>query len=64
MRMKYEELERQIEKMTPNLSAEGRMLVALFMPFCRELSEENQQLQEQINHLREENKRAGIITAQ
>jgi len=55
--MKYEELERQIEKMTPNLSAEGRMLVGLFMPFCRELSEENQQLQEQINHLREENKR-------
>lgn len=54
--MKYEELERQIEKITPNLSDEGRILVALFMPFCRELYQENLQLHEEVKRLRQENK--------
>ncbi len=54
--MKYEELERQIEEITPNLSDEGRMLVGLFMPFCRGLYQANLKLQAEITRLREENK--------
>lgn len=50
--MKFEELERKVELLLPNLSPEGRMLVELFMPFCRELHEENERLREENKHLR------------
>ncbi len=47
--MKFKELERKVEGLLPNLSAEGQILVELFMPFCQELHAEN-------DCLREENK--------
>ena len=54
--MKFEELERQVGILTPGLSTEGRMLVGLFMPFCKELYEENKRLKERIKELEVENK--------
>ena len=42
--MKFEELERKVEGLLPNLSAEGQMLVELFMPFCSELHAEKDRL--------------------
>jgi len=42
--MKSEELERKVEGPLPNLSADSRMLVELFVPFCWELQEENDHL--------------------
>ncbi|MFZ4476221.1 MAG: DUF6444 domain-containing protein [Saprospiraceae bacterium] len=52
--MKFEELERKVESLLPSLSPEGRMLVELFMPFCRELHEENKGLVEENKRLRDQ----------
>lgn len=50
--MKFQEPERKVELLLPNLSPEGRMLVELFMPFCRELHEENERLRAENKYLR------------
>jgi transposase len=42
--MTFSELEDQVSKIESGLSAEGRMLVDLFMPFCRALSSEIKEL--------------------
>ena len=52
--MKFEDLERKVEGLLPNLSAEGRILVDLFMPFCRELQEENDRLRKENKELRDQ----------
>jgi transposase len=46
--MTLEELERQIEALAPQLGPEGKLLVELLMPFCRELHEENKRLRDKL----------------
>ncbi len=50
--MKFGELERKIEGLLPNMSAESQMLLDLFMPFCRELQEKNDPLRKENKKLR------------
>lgn len=52
--MQFKELEQQEGKLKPHLSAEGLMLVELFMPFCRELHEKNKQLKAGNKRLRDQ----------
>ena len=52
--MKFEELERKVELLLPNLGPEGQMLVKLFMPFCRVLQEENERLRKENKELRDQ----------
>jgi hypothetical protein len=49
--MKFEEPERKVELLLPNLSPEGQMLVGLFMPFCRRLHEESERLHKETKAL-------------
>jgi transposase/regulator of replication initiation timing len=53
--MNFAELKEQVDLITPKLSAEGRGLVALFMPFCESLWNENQALRSESEALRKEN---------
>ena len=53
-KMKFEELERKVELLLPNLGPEGQMLVELFMPFCRGLHEENARLHKENKALRDQ----------
>lgn len=53
--MNLSELQKQIDVIRPSLSAEGRILVELFMPFCEDLWKMNMALGEENKHLRSEN---------
>jgi regulator of replication initiation timing len=53
--MNFAELKKQVDLITPKLSAEGKGLVALFMPFCELLWNENQALRSENEALRKEN---------
>jgi len=46
--MTFAELKFQIEKIEPSLSAEGKMLVALFMPFCESQQQRIKELEDQL----------------
>ncbi len=49
--MNFTELQLQIKKLEPMLSAEGLMLVELFMPFCEALIKENAELKAKVKTL-------------
>lgn len=46
--MTFEELKSAVEKLSPNLSDEGKMLVALFMPFCEAQQARIKELEDQL----------------
>ncbi len=48
--MNFTELQLQIKKLEPSLSAEGLMLVGLFMPFCEALIKENAELKAKVKN--------------
>lgn len=47
--MTFEELEKKVEALRPHLSPEGKLLVELFMPFCRESQAEIKRLRDQLS---------------
>lgn len=49
--MTFAELQSQVRKIEPKLSAEGQMLVDLFMPFCEAFAKENAELKVKIKSL-------------
>ena len=49
--MTFSELQQQVKKIEPTLSAEGLMLVSLFMPLCESLVKENIELRAKVKSL-------------
>jgi transposase len=45
--MTFKELEQQVVQFTPHLDTQGQLLLNMFMPFCKSLSEENLALRSQ-----------------
>jgi hypothetical protein len=47
-RVTFAELKIQVTKIEPGLSAEGKMLVALFMPFCESQQQKIKELEDKL----------------
>lgn len=52
--MTFADLQIQVEKLRPSLSAEGLMLVDLFLPFCEDFAKENAELKAKIKKLEDQ----------
>jgi transposase len=52
--MTFAELQSQVRKIEPKLSAEGLMLVELFMPYCEVFAKENAELKAKIKKLEDQ----------